>query len=210
MGFENGRLVRVVVKATKGTDSQVNVFHYDVQNTVGDGSMQDLADRFRDDVVPKFKILYDASWSIQPVVVEDEKDPQNPTDPRQAWVSGAATPGTSFAAGDLLPRAACVVVTLRTDHIGRRFTGRAFISGITNEAKQNAGIWDSSWLGLVNDYVAAIPRNPDVFAAPDNDGNCFWCVYSRTQRAQSLDPYASAITSTQTHDVVHWLRSREI
>jgi hypothetical protein len=210
MGFENGRLVRVVMKATKGTDSQVNVFHYDVQNTIGDGSMQDLADRFRDDVVPKFKILYDSSWTIQPVVVEDEKDPQNPTDPRQAWVSGASVPGTSVAAGDLLPRATCVVVTLRTAHIGRRFTGRAFISGITNEAKQNNGTWDSSWLAIVADYINAIPRNPDVFAAPDNDGNAYWSVYSRTQRTQDLDPYASAIESIQVHDTVHWLRSREI
>jgi hypothetical protein len=210
VGFENGRLVRVVMKATKGTDSQVNVFHYDVQNTIGDGSMQDLADRFRDDVVPTFKVLYDNTWAIQPVVVEDELDPLNPTDPRQAWTSGASTPGTSVAAGDLLPRAACVVVTFRTEHIGRRFTGRAFVSGITNEAKQNNGIWDSSWLTLVENYIASIPSNPDVFAAPDNDGNCYWCVFSRTQRAQSLDPYASAIQSHQVHDVVHWLRSRQL
>jgi hypothetical protein len=209
MGFVNGRLVRVVMKATKGLDTQVNVLHYDVQNTLGDSSMQTLADFFRDNVLTPFRVLYDNTWTIQPVVVEDEIDPLNPTAPRSAWTSGAAAVGSSVAAGDLLPRACCVVVTLRSDHIGRRFTGRMFVSGITNEAKQNAGVWDPSWLGLVNAYVAAIPRNPDVFQAPANDGNCYWSVFSRTQRAANLNPYAAAITSTQTRDRVHWLRSRQ-
>jgi hypothetical protein len=36
-----------------------------------------------------------------------------------------------------------------------------------------------------------------------------WSVYSRTQRAQDLDPYLSPIGSYSLPNRVHWLRSRD-
>lgn len=213
MGFENGKLVRVVMRATKAGDNQVNVLHYDLDDndTFGgaENDPQSLADFFRDNVVAPFKALFDSSWTIQPVLVEQEKDPQNPTAPRAQWTSGAQVLGSSVAASDLLPRACTVVVTLKTAHIGRRFTGRMFVSGITNEAKQNNGVWDPGWLtGAVMPYVNAIPKEPDV-GGPVSPATARWCVYSRTQRAADLDPYASAVKTTFAHQDVHWLRSRE-
>lgn len=212
MGFENGKLVRVVMRASKANDNQVNVLHYDLDDndTFGgaENDPQSLADFFRDNVMTPFRVLYDNTWTIQPVVVEQEKDPLNPTAPRSAWVSGAASLGTSVAAGDLLPRSCCTVTSLKSSHIGRRFNGRMFVSGIVNEAKQNNGVWDSSWITLVDAYIAAIPREPDVGGVV-SPATARWCVYSRTQRASNLDPYASAVKTTHTHPEVHWLRSRE-
>jgi hypothetical protein len=212
MGFENGKLVRVVVSAKLGSDSQVNVLHYDLDDndTFGgaENDPQSLADFFRDNVIAPFRALYSSAWTIQPVIVEQEKDPLNPNAPRSAWTSGSATLGTSVAAGDALPRSCCTVTTLKTAHIGRRFTGRMFVSGIVNEAKQNNGLWDPSWITLVDAYVAAIPKEPDV-GGPVSPATARWCVFSRTQRAQSLDPYASAVKSHFTHQEVHWLRSRQ-
>lgn len=211
MGFENGKLVRVVMSATKSGDSQVNVLHYDLDDSqdVQDNDPQSLADFFRDNVVTPFKALFDSSWTINPVVVEQEKDPQNPTAPRASWTSGSSTLGSSVAASDLLPRACTVVVSLRSLHIGRRFNGRMFISGITNEAKQNNGVWDPGWLtGLVQPYLDAIPKEPDI-AGPGSGNTAKWCIYSRTQRAANLDPYASAVDHYVMKQDVHWLRSRE-
>lgn len=211
MGFENGKLVRVVMAATKSGDSQVNVLHYDLEDSPGsdDNDPQSLANYFRDHVVAPFRALYDSSWTIKPVVVEEEKDPQNPTAPRGAWIAGADVPGTSSAASELLPRACTVVVSLRSAHIGRRFTGRMFISGITNEAKQNNGVWDPGWLtGLVQPYLDAIPHQPDI-SPPLSVATAKWCIYSRTQRAADADPYASAVTSYVMRQDVHWLRSRQ-
>lgn len=212
VGFENGKLVRVVMRATKANDQQVNVLHYDLDDndTFGgaENDPQSLADFFRDNVMTPFRVLYDNTWTIQPVTVEQEKDPLNPNAPRSAWTSGAAALGTSVAAGDLLPRSCCTVSTLKSANIGRRFTGRMFVSGIVNEAKQNNGIWDSSWITLVDAYINAIPKEPDV-GGPVSPATARWCVYSRTQRAQSANPYAVAIKSHITHQEVHWLRSRQ-
>jgi hypothetical protein len=212
VGFENGHLLRVVLQAQVGADSQVMVLHYDLQNaTAGnDNDPQQLADDFRDDVVPAFAALYNSAWTIPPVLIEDEKDPLNPTDPRSSWSSGTTGAGTKTGtATEQLPRACCAVATLKTDNIGRRHTGRIFLGGTTLEGDQNAGNWTGSGIvSLWDALLAAIPREPDI-AAGVSDATAKWCVYSRTQRAANLDPYASAINAVVRRGPVHWLRSRE-
>ena len=214
MGFENGKLVRVVMRAVEnGTgDQQVNTFHYDlVDSTIGGespNSPQALADFFRDNVMAPFRAFYISSWTIQPVVVAQEKDPQNPLLARSEWVSGTAAAGTRSAQTDYLPKAACGVASLTTDHIGKRYRGRCFLGGSVSEADQSAGVWQSGITTLWNAYLAAIPRQPDI-ASGLGQSVANWVVYSRTNRAQDVDPYASSIQNATLRTQFRWLRSRE-
>ena len=135
----------------------------------------------------------------------DEFDPQNPTAPRSSWTSGSPTAGTRSTSGDLLPSFCCCVATLRTDHIGRRFRGRTFLGGSNSEDNQSNGDWGI--LTFFATMMDAIPVQPDI-ASGDSTSTANWCVYSRTQRAANLDPYASHVQSYQLRTQVHSLRSR--
>lgn len=212
MGFENGKLLRVALKAQHVSGrTNVNTYHYDLDDGLVPAEANDpqlLADAFRDDVVPLYKTLFDPGWSIGPVEVQMERDPLNPFAPRQAWTSGGPVVGTRTTPGESLPGACTSVTTLLTEHIGRRFRGRHFLSGTTLELDQNAGTWQSGIIALWQAYLDVIPREPDI-APPLSTATAKWCVYSRTQRAANLDPYASAITGTNLRAQVHWLRSRE-
>jgi hypothetical protein len=101
------------------------------------------------------------------------------------------------------------VCTLLTTHIGRRHRGRLFIGGSWDEtdiAGNNFVTGTGHWTAVQN-YIAAIPRQPDL-ALGTSDAVANWCVYSRTQRKDNGPEYASRITSTVLHDLIHWLRSR--
>jgi len=214
MGFENGKLVRVVMRAIDNatSDQQVNTFHYDfVDSTIGGespNSGQSLADFFRDNVMTPFKAMYISSWTIQPVIVAQEMDPQNKLAPRSEWVSGTAAAGTRSAQTDYLPRAACGVASLTTDHIGKRYRGRCFLGGSLSEADQTGGVWQSGITSLWTTYLNAIPHQPDV-AAGLGQSVANWGIYSRTNRAQDVDPYISAVQSYAIRTQFRWLRSRE-
>lgn len=210
MGFDNGRVVRVTLKATQGSKLQVNTFHYDLEdNTLEPANdPQSLADAFRDDVVSHFKALYKNTWTIAPVVVMEEKDPQNPTAARNEWTSGSSGPGTLSTTGDALPHAMCAVASLTTDHIGRRFRGRLFLGGDATENWIDAGVWNTGTLALWQAFLDAIPRQPDIVSG-ESSSTAKWSVYSRTQRAQDLDPYLNAISGVGLSSRVHWLRSRD-
>lgn len=212
MGFENGKLVRVTLRAEAGDgEEQVNTFHYDLDDSgVGDNDPQALADRFRDDVRPVWGSLYRSTWTLDPVVVTMEKDPQNPLAPRSQWTSGAATPGTNGGSDQLLPPGLAVVVALNTDLIGRRFRGRLWLSGSLQEADQNAGSFVSGYLTGIATIMAAVPHEPDICTGDCTGTTAKWCVYSRTQRAQNLDPYAVPITSDTVRTLVHNLRRRTL
>lgn len=208
MGFENGQLLRVVMRALGNDgDQQVSTFHYDLDNNsdAQTNNPQSLADRFRDDVMPLWVTSYSVGWTIQPVIVQDEKDPLNPLAPRQEWASGVATPGSYVPGGDLLPRFCTPVVALLTANIGRRFRGRTWLGGVYTESDQNAGVWGT--LTAFNTRMAAIPMEPDI-AGPGSTATAKWCVYSRTQRAANLNPYASAVSGYIVRPQVHSLRSR--
>jgi hypothetical protein len=214
MGFENGKLVRVVVRAVDNAsgDQQVNTFHYDLVNSniFGEAANdpQALADFYRDNVLGPFKALYINTWTIQPVVVAEEKDPQNPLAARSEWVSGTAAAGTRAGQTDYLPRAACAVAALTTNHIGKRYRGRTFLGGSTSEADQTGGIWQSGILALWNAYLAAIPRQPDI-STGNSTSTAIWGVYSRTNRAEDVDPYISPVQAATVRSQFRWLRSRE-
>lgn len=212
MGFANGRLVEVVLKATHDSDqdTQVNVLHYDLIDSTypaHDNDPQQLADDFRDDVLGPFGALYDSSWTIEPVVVQEARDPQHPNDPRASWVSGTAAAGTRGTSSEG-PRAICMIATLLTGSIGKRYTGRMHIGGSWRVTDYVNDTWQSSALTLAETFLAAIPVQPDISTGVSPAG-CNWCVYSRTQRAQHLDPYASHITSYLKRTSVRYLRTRQ-
>lgn len=209
MGFENGKLVRVTLRATSGASEQVNTFHYDLDdgNLTVPNDPQTLADRFRDDVRPQLATLFRPSWTLDPVVVVEEKDPLFPLKPRQAWSSGAPIAGTGAGSAELLPSFVSPVVALLTAHIGRRFRGRTWLSGNPDEGWQTSGTWTAAIMTAFNAVMGSIPLEPDI-APSASDATAKWCVYSRTQRAQNLDPYASAVTSFVVRPVVHSLRRR--
>jgi hypothetical protein len=143
-----------------------------------------------------------------PVTVVEEFDPQNVHAPRGSWTSGSAIPGTkSIIAADLHPSFTCMVVTLRSDHIGRRFTGRLFLGGDWMETDINGNTWNATPLTAATTWLATIPHAPDLVTGA-SASHAAWCVYSRTQRTESLDPYASAIQSATPRTLVHSLRSR--
>lgn len=210
MGFENGKLVRVTLRATSGLNEQVNTLHYDLIDTLvgGDNDPQSLADRFRDDVITPWKALFSDNWTIEPVVVQQELDPQNPLEARQSWTSGTVGAGSKSLVGDALPPAVCDVATLRTVYIGRRFRGRLFLGGDLTEDDWTGTFWSTSQLNRFNNFLNAIPLEPDIAPAGSNS-EAHWCVYSRTQRAANADPYAAWVTDSSMSARMHWLRSRD-
>lgn len=214
MGFEDGKLLRVAVRAVENAtgDQQVNTVHYDLQDSPVPGNAandpQALADFFRDNVIAPFRAMYISSWTIMPVTVSEELDPQNPTRARSEWTSGTAQAGTRAAQTDYLPRAACAVASLLTSHIGKRYRGRMFLGGSTSEADQSGGVWQAGIIALWNAYLAAIPLQPDI-ASGVSSSVANWGVYSRTNRAADIDPYISPVISKQLRTQFRWLRSRE-
>lgn len=211
MGFENGKLVAVQLRAVAPSgNSETNTLHYDLNdnNDVQPNDPQSLADFFRDNVRPNFIAMYDSGWSIQPVIVREEKDPQNPTDPTSEWQSGSATPGTKTSVSNPLAPGHVGVCTLRTSHVGKRFRGRIFLGGIKDESELDFRTWQSAIITRWQTYVSSIPMQPDI-AGPGSGAVADWCVYSRTQRAANLDPYASHVQTATVNTALHWLRSRQ-
>lgn len=214
MGFENGQLLRVTLRASWTTREVVNTLHYNIENTVGGGDSdpQDLADRIRDDVVPTWKTFFDSGWSIDPVVVTEEKDPQNPTAPRDQWTSGTTITGTGVpGTGDPLPYEMCALIQVKTAKIGRSFRGRLFCPPALRESDLGSRVWEASagsnYMSKVTALAAAIPKQPDV-AMGWSSSTCKLCVFSRTRRQLDLDPYAEAVTQLVPTNGIHWLRSR--
>lgn len=209
MGFENGRVVRVVLSATRDVDEHVNVWHYDLDDeALQENDPQALADLFADDVLPGVVGRFTSDWTVQPVVVTEERDPQNPDAPRGQWIAGTATAGTKSLATDRLPRAATAVATLKTAQIGRRFTGRKFIFGVHSEGDQADGVWTSAKLTDLQAYLDSIPVEPDI-AGPGSGSVAQLAVYSRTQRAADQEPYITRVESMVLRNYVRWLRSRQ-
>jgi hypothetical protein len=213
VAFENGTVLRVAVKAVHkaSSDAQVNTVHYDnVQGPAGDPNGQDLADHIRDVVLPPLRALYASTWSIEPVIVMEEQDPLDPLAAREEWVSGVPTDGTRVTAGELLPRATCVVARMKTNHIGRRHTGRMFIGSSFDESDQADGQWltgTGHWtsiLAYINSWPLSRTSGSGDFQAVSN-----MAVYSRTQRGDNLPDYVSHVVSFDPRTQVHWLRSRE-
>jgi hypothetical protein len=199
------------VSATSNTgDQQVMTLHYDLQVPTGQlaNDPQSLANFFRDHVSPAAQGLFRPEWTINPVIVTDEKDPLNPTAPRQQWTAGVPLAGTRGTSTDLLPSGCCGLAKLNTDHIGRRFTGRVFIFGQLAEGDQSAGIINNgTLLTSMKGLMDAIPVQPDI-SPPGSTATANWCVYSRTQRAANLNPYAAHVTSYTLRNRVHFLRRR--
>lgn len=189
-------------------DTQVNTLHYRFHDVVGAAAndAQTLADTLRDAVFLPFAALYSDDWTINPVVVIQERDPLDPTAPRSEWTSGAASFGDLVGTEDM-PRACCAIATLRTNRIGRRSTGRLFLGGSTGEGEQANGVWQGSALTRWQALLDAIPRSPDLASGPSTS-EAHWVVYSRTNRAAAVANYAADITAPQLRTAVHWLRSR--
>lgn len=212
MGFENGRLARCVFEAQQGAQQEVLVLHYDMIGSnvpgQGDGSLQSLANRLADDVLPHWKARFTPAWNILPVVVTDEKDPQNPLAARDQVTAGTSGAGTSTNSGDFMPSACCIVVTVKTAKIGRRFTGRMFLGGDNTEGEAQNSLWTAAKVADTVSWLSNVPLQPDIVEG-QSDATANLCVYSRTQRAANEDPYAEHVTGFVVRNVVHWLRRRE-
>jgi len=213
MGFENGKVLRVALRAVHAAsgDQQVNTLHYDLDDgdvVDIDNDPQLLADFFRDNVLVPFKAMYDNTWTIQPVVVSQELDPQNKLAPRSQWTSGAAAAGTRAAPTDSLPRGLCGVASLVTDHIGKRYRGRLFLGGSLGEIDQSAGVWQSTLVTIWNTFLTAIPRQPDITTG-SSGSTAKWGVFSRSNRTDDIDPYISPVQSAIVRTQTRYLRSRE-
>lgn len=212
MGFADGHIARVTLTAQLGDDQVVNTLHYDMHDGtpgLGNGTLQGLADRLADDLMDPWGALFPAAWTIQPVIVMDEKDPQNPLAVRDGAVSGAPQAGTGGAVttDNLAPLEECVVATLRTGHIGRRFRGRIFLPPIFDENATSGGLLASGKASQYQTFLNAIPLEPDIVTG-ESDSTTVWSIYSRTQRAANLDPYATPIETVQLQTRLRWLRSR--
>lgn len=214
MGFENGMLLRVSLEATApGFAPRVMTFHYDLQDaSVGldNNDPQDLADRFRDDLRADLIPWFHSNWTLQPVVVTQEIDPQNPTAPRMQWTSGSPAPGTGTSSSEDLPYGVCAMANLRTGLIGKRFNGRSFLMVPVNENSQHGGVWETAALSAWQTLYDAVPLEPDI--APGGgttDASANLCVYSRTARAANQDPYAAHVTSITVQSTTRYLRRRE-
>lgn len=212
MGFDNGRLIRATLQATRSSDgaTMVNVFHYDLIDStypLHDNDPQTLADTLRDALVTPLTHLFSSAWFVQPVTLIEERDPLHPFAPRSGWQSGVPTQGIRTIFGDALPLEATAVATIRTANIGRRARGRTFLPGTFSEGDQAAGVWGLTATAPMQAYLDAIPLQPDI-AVGVSTSTANWCVYSRTQRAANLSPYAPHVTSFQLHDRFRWLRSR--
>lgn len=213
MGFENGKLVQVRLRASDGPAHEyVSVLHYDLQDDPIPGNdpndPQLLADAFAGAVVTAWKPMVPTTWTIDPIVVTMAKDPQNPTAPLDQWTSGSPVAGTrSLTGNDFLPYGVTAVATLRTNHVGKRYRGRIFLPCPLLEGDQNADIIVAGTMTALNAFLNSIPHQPDIVAGASGS-KALWCVYSRTNRAADLDPYASAIQSTQLRSTLKFLRSR--
>jgi hypothetical protein len=209
MGFENGKLVRVTLRATKGTREEVNTFHYDLQDDTGEpaNDPQSLANYFRDHVTSLWGGLYKSGWTIQPVEVVQERDPLDPGAARSEWSAGTPFAGTKASGSTGMPSGTCVLVRLLTANIGRRARGRIFFGGDANQSSAAGNDWISSYITYIQSIVDAIPVAPDLTDLTSTS-SAHWCVYSRTQRAEDRDPYAPGITAKSIQTPVHWLRRR--
>lgn len=210
MAFENGRLVRVVLRASSGSDQQVQTFHYsaiDASFPSHDNDMQELADRIRDDVRTYQRARYTNAWTIDPVLVVEEIDPLNPTATRASWTSGSAVAGTKSLSSQLLPTGLCPLVALKSDSLGRRYNGRVFLGGSWAEGDNLNGNVESDWVGFISAEFDNVPKQPDL-ATGVSLANCHWVIYSRTARAANQTPYTADVTSFVVRSPFHYLRNR--
>lgn len=202
------KILRVVLRATRGSDQQVNTLHYRFNdNTGGANDPQSLADTIRAATFGPHKLLYRPDWTIQPVEVTEELDPLDPTAPRSGWLSGASGAGERGADSDYLPSACVLIASLASDLIGRRFRGRMFIGGSWGESDQDTGNWTPTAVARAKALTDAIPRQPDVSPA-GSTSTANWCVYSRVARGSGATVYAADVQAVTLRTPVHWLRSR--
>lgn len=211
MGFENGHIARVVLRAELGSNSIVSVLHYDLEANLVEAlpSLQALANRIRDAVIPAWRACIIPDWLVQPVEVIDERDPLHPDANRTSVTAGTPQAGTRLAppAGEVVPIQMCGMATLRTGRIGRSFRGRMFLPPVWSDNSIDGGVLAGAQFVNYQGLVASIPLQPDLVTGA-GAGTANLCVYSRTRRALNHDPYAQHVTAITLDNTVRWLRSR--
>lgn len=212
MGFQNGKVVAVVLTAVKAgtTSTQVTRLVYDLDdnNEPTPNSGQALADLISTAVLPSYKALFSNSWGCGSPVVEEVIDPLDVAAPRESWLGTGGGVGTLVTASDLLPQAVCGLAPLKTGFRGRRFNGRIFVPGVFSEADQAGGIFGGGTVARMQAFLDSIPRQPDIATGPST-ATAKWSVFSRTQRGLNLDPYLMPVTQAIASSRVRWLRSRD-
>lgn len=213
MSFDSGWLVRATLSATGAGQQVVNTLHYNGdEGTLGASpaaSIQALADRLRDDLMVKYRAMFPSYWTINPIVCTEERDPQNPSDPREQRSAGPGGAGSITYSGDLVPMAICAVAQARTHSVGRSFRGRLFLPPIWAEQYMSGDETTGAWNSIATNFLNAIPLAPDIVFGPSTV-SVKNVVYSRTRRGRDENPYATDVTSYVLSGRLHWLRSREL
>ena len=148
----------ILVWSLSGADWALNNLH--AQLPGGESVTQGLADSWATDL----NALHDSSGlaALQPATVAlDRVQLRDLRTPNQPLIeSNVASPGTG--AGDLLVRAASIVVTMRTALAGRSFRGRSYVPGF-NEAQNGvdgtiapaASAAAAAWIGAIRTAATA-------------------------------------------------------
>jgi hypothetical protein len=211
VGFQDGQVIRVIMSATRIATSTkvVNSFVYDVHDATGSAGDpgQILADAFRDDVLTPFKALFTSAWGIASPIAEEVVDPLDPSAPRTGWNSTGGGVGSRSSASDFLPPGICGEAPVKSAFRGRRFNGRLFIPGSFTELDQADGVFTATPIALMQAYLDAVPRSPDVDTGL-GERTADWSIFSRTQRVQGKDPYLVPVVSAVASSSTHFLRSR--
>jgi hypothetical protein len=217
------RIYRVAFRSSENEVDVVNVFHVGAHMDAPDWtrphpaspSPADVAGEIESHLVTKYRAMLADSATLHDITVQDEVDPANPGDAREAHVTTVELAGTRSVSFENAPPAICAVATLTTANIGRSFRGRFFAPPLMNNSDLTNGVIDDT-----SAYLVAIRAFADELRQELGGGSAWtslWMdtwhmqfgVYSRTRRAHDFSPYFSRITGFNVKRTPHWLRSRE-
>jgi hypothetical protein len=141
-----------IVWAYAGTDWALNVLH--AQLPGGESVNQGLADGWATDLSAAhtssgLEALQPTAVSLDRVGVRDLRTANQPM--HEANIASAGT-----SANDLLPRAASLVVTMRTSLAGRSFRGRSYVPGFDEAQNTVEGTAVPAATAAATAWIAAI------------------------------------------------------
>lgn len=128
--------------------------------------------------------------------------------PATLFEKALSVQGTAASGAELPPQSA-MVITLRSNLIGRRHRGRLYLGGF-NESTQTAGTWEpgvqSAFQTYVDDLVAALGHS-------GSNVDWIWGIWSRRYGGEDPGPYNltagwTDIYSAVVRETVHAQRRR--
>lgn len=193
-------IFQLAIKFVHGSDSIVNVMHY--EQTAWDDVMtqSDLCDNVSElytaDIVLEYKPILSAAIDLVRI---DTFVVNAPT-----ASGGDATGAQGDVAGDVVAIRSAPVVTKLTALRGRSFRGRLFLPPVL-EAQQASGVLNAMFISDLDDFFTAIKT------LSDGAGNVFRAnVYSPTLSDPIMETFVSTqITSFDIKDIMGSQRGRQ-